>query len=56
MGATLWVAQTPSEVPDKTMLISIDIMKDRLDKSKEVVSMCSTIDNKFSKYYSKVDF
>jgi hypothetical protein len=50
------VAQAPVEVPEKTMLISIDIAKDRLDKTKEVVSMCSTIDNKFTKYYSKVDF
>ena len=54
MGSKLWVAQTPRGLFEHTMLIGVDTSTDKLDKNRNVVAFCASMDKTFSRYYNRV--
>lgn len=54
VGAKLWVAQPPKGLFDNTVLLGVDSSTDKLDKSKNVVAFCASMDSTFSRYYNRV--
>lgn len=56
VGNVLWVAEPPHDLPPKMMLIGVDVSHDKSDKAKSVVAFCASIDQTFTRYYSRVIF
>jgi aubergine-like protein len=54
VGSKLWVSQPPKGLSEHTMLIGIDSSSDKLDKNRSVIAFCASMDQTFSRYYSRV--
>ena len=54
VGSKLWVAQSPRGLSEYTMLVGVDSSTDKIDKNKNVVAFCASMDKTFSRYYNRV--
>lgn len=56
VGSELWHSVVPRSVPPNTMIIGIDICKSQCKGDENVVGLCATLNNTFTKYWSQVTF
>jgi aubergine-like protein len=54
IGQPLWITPRPKELPERTMIIGIDIYKKLIQKKKSCVGFVASLDPQFSKYYSRI--
>ena len=56
MGLELWRVEIPKSLPKHTMLIGIDVYHKTKLKWNSVAALVATMNDSFSKFYSKIDF
>ena len=56
VGCELWHSVVPRSVPPNTMIIGIDICKSQSKSDENVVGLCATLNNTFTKYWNQVAF
>lgn len=56
-GAILWVSKSYNQqASEKTMIIGADVTNDKKERGRSVVSFCSSLDETYSQYYSRIAF
>jgi aubergine-like protein len=55
LGDPLWTVARPDGIPEKTMLIGIDVYNKLVDKGRKAcVGIVASLDRNFSKFHSNV--
>jgi len=58
LGKELWITERPKELPARTMIIGADVFHSTKigNQKKSCIGFCASLNNDFSKYFSKVTF